>query len=261
MSDRSFRLRDGFLEAQVAKLTAADTVGFLLAGSHARDDASDVSDIDLMKFVNELPATADERYVVSLVEGNLLCVTVTTAAAKLTELRRPETAIWAVPGITQARILADPQGILENLKREAARCDWTSLRPQADAYATNELSGLAEEAHKLLAAGRDADSSSAEYAILGMLLGCTRVAAVKLGIMIPSENAYFKVVREVVGYDSTWSTNHLRLLAGGTLPDRIKAGLSLYRDTAAILGDSEGNSDAEVIADTVARIERFLAEK
>ena len=257
MSERGFQLPSGYLRSWIDELTDENTVGFLLSGSHARGDASRFSDVDLTKFVNELPTKKSERYVVRFKGDNLLCVTVTTVASKLDELQRPETAIWAVPGIRQARVVSDPTGAIESLKSSAAVFDWSGLRMSADHYAANELAGLSEEAHKLLNAAETDDASARDYAIIGLLLGLTKVAAVKLGVMIPSENSYFRVVREAVGGNSRWSEHHVAIGDAPTRADRASAALSLYVETAHLLGSVENVDDDAVIRGTVERIESF----
>src|SRR5829696_6583876 len=150
MPHPSVQLPNNFLKNLVEEFTDANTVGFLLAGSHARGDAAGYSDIDLMKFVQDLPEMPADRYLVRFRGAYLVCVTVTTVPEKMNELKKPETAIWAVPGIRQTQVLADHCGALTALKDAADAFRWEGLLSAADTYASNEMAGLAEEVHKLL---------------------------------------------------------------------------------------------------------------
>ncbi len=100
-------LPDVLLSDLVAEFADADTIGMLLAGSHARGDATPHSDIDLIRFAAVLPETDADRYTLAYREGHLISLSTTTVDAKRAELGRPETAIWAAPGLRQARLLLD----------------------------------------------------------------------------------------------------------------------------------------------------------
>jgi hypothetical protein len=254
------RLPEGYLHELVNEFTDSETVGFLLTGSYARGDAGPFSDVDLMKFVRRLPQAPSRRDLVRLVNERLVSVKVATVTEKLDELARPEKAIWAVPGLRQAIVLSDENEQLYALKHRAESFEWASLQPAAEAYASNEVAGYAEEVHKLLNASTGSDSA-AEYAILGLLLGLTRVVAVKLGIMIESENVYFGMVRKAMGDRSNWSLQHKRITEGGRLADRISAALLLYLATADLIDDvSSRGDDLNVVIGTKRQIKDLLAE-
>ena len=110
--DRELILPNEYLEELVSELTDAGTIGFLLTGSHARGDATRYSDVDLIKFVNVLP---DERTFSLYRDSRLVTVSITSVGTKLEEMSKPATAIWVVPAIRQARILADVDGSVGKL--------------------------------------------------------------------------------------------------------------------------------------------------
>ena len=260
MSDKSVQLPIGFLRTLVGEFTDSNTVGFLLTGSHARGDADRYSDIDLMKFVRDLPQQPAERYVVRFRDEHLVAISVTTVAEKTEEMRKPEKAIWAVPGIRQASILTDSGGELASLKSAAEGFKWEDLQVTAELYASHELADLSEEVHKVLNAALHEGRADGEYAILGLLLGLTRTVAVKLGLMISTENDYFRIVREAVGLESQWTRNHVALCEGSRVKGRISNALSLYLDTSALIDKVSDAEDAVVINTTSRRIESCLRE-
>ena len=148
-----------------------------------------------------------------IARDHLVSLSTTTVDAKRAELSRPETAIWAVPGLRQARILLDRDGALAALLREAQAFRWEPLQPAADAYASYNVMGLAEEVHKVLGALEGADESAALNATWGLVAGLARAVIVQRGVLIRTENAYFLQAQEAAGLESAWS-RAFRVAAG-----------------------------------------------
>jgi hypothetical protein len=249
-------LSDAFINRLVAEFTDAAVIGLLLVGSHARGDASPHSDVDLIRFTAVLPETEAERYTLTYRGGHLVSLSTATVAAKLGELSRPETAIWAVPGLRQAHILLDRQGELASLLQAAHRFRWEPLQAAADAYASYNVMGLAEEVHKILGAlGRD-DLPAALYGAWGLMAGLTRVVLVQRGVLIRTENAYFQQVQEAAGLHSRW-TRAFRVAVGfetASAPLRAAAALRLYSETAALLVAALQPQHEDVIQGALGRI-------
>jgi hypothetical protein len=191
----------------------------------------------------------------------LCSVSTRTIETAREELTVPDRAIWEVPGLRAARILLDTDNRLHALQREAVAFRWEPLQEAANAYASYEMAGYAEEAHKLLAGLERCDASALAYASLGILLGLTRAVAVQRGLMIESENRYFQIVEEAVGPASSW-TRHHRILtgsvsngeAGWPMRTRGLAALHLYLDTVRLLEHILLPGDAHVVQHTVAGI-------
>jgi len=118
----------------------------LLAGSWARGDAHEASDLDLWVVGRKGAHRILER------EGYMVCVKYSTAAEERRELRTPFRLDGAVPGWRNAKILRDPRGLAARLKREAQRFRWSRVRRARDAYLADQLAGWAEEVSKLLRA-------------------------------------------------------------------------------------------------------------
>ena len=235
-------LPEAFLTGLVAEFATADIVAVALAGSYARGDATRWSDVDIIRYATTLPATSEERYTLAMRAGRLVSVSTTTIAAKQAEMTQPATAIFVVPGLRQARILHDPTGALAALHQQARDFTWEPLRAAANAHASETVMGDAEEIHKLLGALGRRDESAALYATHGLVLGLTRAVAVGLGVLIESENSYYRQAQEAAGADSAWTRYH-RIAAGfvagsSRLAPATSAGIAalhLYRETAHLL--------------------------
>ena len=238
----AFKLPEAFLNSLVDELVSTDTAAVALAGSYARGDATHWSDVDIIRYATTMPATSEERYTLAIRDWRLVSVSTTTIAAKQAELTQPEAAIFAVPGLRQARILHDPSGALAALHQRARDFAWEPLQAAASAYASEMVMGQAEEAHKLLGALNRRDESATLYAAHGAVAGLTRAVAVGRSVLIESENSYYRQVQEAAGLDSAWTRYH-RIAAGFVVDTSHKlpadaigcAALDLYCETARLL--------------------------
>lgn len=257
----AIELSAAFLTRLVTEFATADIVAVALAGSYARGDATHWSDVDIIRYAATMPASTEERYTLAIRDGRLVSVSTTTIAAKQTEMTQPEVAIFAVPGLRQARILRDPSGALADLHQQARDFTWEPLRAAASVYASETVMGQAEEAHKLLGALNRRDESATLYAAQGAVLGLTRAVAVGRGVLVESENSYYRQVWEAAGLDSTWTRYH-RIAAGivtdaSHTPPTVaigRAALHLYRETAHLLWPLLLSSHLPVIEATLEAI-------
>ena len=118
----------------------------LLAGSWARGDAHQASDIDLWVVGKKGRNRVFER------DGYMVSVKFGTTADEHWEMRTPRRLDGAIPGWRNARILRDPSGLAAKLKAEARRFRWGPVRRARDRYVSKQLAELAEEVAKLLRA-------------------------------------------------------------------------------------------------------------
>lgn len=262
-------LRDAELASLAARFGEAGALALALTGSHARGVATAHSDVDLLRFAADEPMTERERYRLWLVDGRLVSVTTTTFAAKRAELARPETALWAVPGLRQARILYDPDGALAALIAEAHAFTWTpGLRAAAADHVSDTLGGLVEEVHKLLGALELGDESATLYAALGLQQGLIRAALVAHGTLLTTENDYFTEALRLAGPGTRWE-RLLRVVIGYDSPPvgqspvrgRGEAALWLYVEVATQLADALMPDDGEQVAEAIARIRGALDDR
>jgi hypothetical protein len=245
-------------------LDGEDIVAIALMGSYARGDATEYSDVDVVRFAASPPESDEEEYTLQYRGGRLVSISTTTVAAKERELSHPVSAVMAVPGLRQARVLLDKDGALAALREKAMSFTWEPLQPAADRLASYDLMGNAEEVHKVLSALVRRDESAAMYGTMGMCNALTRIVIVQRGLLIRTENSWFQLVYDAVGRDSEWTRYH-RLANGFEagpphLPPfevRAIAGLHLYEETAGLLRHVLRPAHAQVVDTAIANIHRL----
>lgn len=244
----------------VRELVDDNTLAIGLTGSHARGDANAHSDIDLWHFVNEVPDDPRAAYMLSVVEGWLVSVSVRKLADEAALMHEPRTAIDVVPGFRQMRVLHDPQNALARVIGEARNFPWDSLRAAAADQASYELAGNAEEIGKLLAALEQDDDEMALFWLHAMIFGLLNATTLGLGLPVETENTQTRQLQKAVGVDSAWSQALREALGIPPAPaaPRVRAGLRLYRETASLLQKQMRPDDQTVVDATLQRIEVAL---
>lgn len=249
------------LVAQIAASHRTEkTAAIAISGSHVRRDATPYSDIDLLFYSTE-PDEPDYR--LEYQHGHLVSLSRATFAQKSAELTRPESAIWAVPGLRQLRILEDATGALAALKKSADEFEWEPLQEAANSYASTQLMGYAEEAHKILSGLYKVQESTVLYGLWGLVHGMTTVVLVQHGVLVPTENALFELAQVTAGLESAW-TRYFRLAMGLTIrlarpsPTIMRGipALYLYRETVQMMQDILKPADAAVCLEAVRHIEK-----
>ncbi|MFW9990999.1 MAG: nucleotidyltransferase domain-containing protein [Candidatus Odinarchaeota archaeon] len=260
-------LSQDILEQLVRELMDDNTEGFILTGSHARNEATRYSDVDLVRFVQAMPADETERYLLRYVEGQLISISTMTVEDKELELSKPETAIWVVPALRQASILVDRTGRITELKQQAINFDWTSLQKAADKHASYELMGYAEEVHKILGGLLRKDESTVICGTTGLVLGISSMVAVQKGLLIKTENDFFQQLYDAVDSLSLWTRYHRMALGlekySRKTPIYVQRGtaaLRLYMETASILKPVLKADHLDVVEVAISRIREAISE-
>ncbi|HLV35106.1 MAG TPA: nucleotidyltransferase domain-containing protein [Spirillospora sp.] len=228
---------EALLQSILTELDDENTIGFGLTGSHARGDAQPYSDIDVWRFVRVMPDDPHAGYTLRQYGDNLVSLTTSTIDSQREKMARPENALSTVPGLRQMRILLDKTGELAALAQEAHDFRWEMVQEAANIFASHDLLGNAEEAYKVMSGLRQSDDHLILFWLPWLVVGLTRALAVQRGILVESENNYYRQVQRAVGLDSEWTQLH-RLAMGLVVasPDaRGRAGLRLYRETATLL--------------------------
>lgn len=223
-------LSSQFIQSLLEEFTPPDAIGLGLVGSFSRGKGGPFSDVDLDIFVSQMPNTKPERYNLHQRSGHLVSMKKIGLEAQRAELRQPETAIWAVPGLREMQILHDPHGKLAGLKAEAEEFDWAGLEAAANSFVSYDFHTCTEEVYKLLGGLKAHDPSKVMYATLGLGLGLAETMAVHKRLLVESENRYFDLLYTAVGKESPWSRAH-RLAVGwraGAFERRGIAALQLY---------------------------------
>lgn len=232
----------GVLPGLVRELIAAGAEAVVLAGSHARGEATELSDIDLYVIGN------GPDYTLRVVDELLLSVSWRTEAEEREALRRPASAGAVVPGWRGARILHDPASIAAGLQAEAHAFDWSTIAPECDAWVADQVTGYAEEVLKLVAARRAGDRQLAAIQRSILALRLPIVMAVHERVLYDSENRLWSMVGEAMG--ERWAAAHavaLRLDDGSTAEDAGGEALTLYAVAADHIGQLLSDDQRAVV--------------
>ena len=207
----------------------------LLAGSWARGDAHEGSDVDLWVVGRRVRETSLER------GGRLISVSFTTAAEERRRMRSPARWGGAIPGWRTARILRDPGGVADRIRADARRFRWRSVRRVRDRYLAEQLAGWAEEVAKLL---RALETGERETASVQRNLLANRMAFLRsldLEILYGSENGLWERVAKRAGPGFRSAQRAALGTDGGTWRSSCEGALRLYSLTArANLGRLRG---------------------
>lgn len=255
---------DPIFESLLAWLNQPGILGIAIVGSYSHSAQNRYSDVDVDIFVDKLP---EDSYTLRLFNGKLVSLKYLRLADELSSLKKPESAVWAVPGLRQMKILIDENGELAKLKQTADDFDWSDLQTAADEFAVNALMGCSEEAQKIMGGLLQENESKVLYAAWGMFKGLSFAAAVQAGLMIESENRIFTMVQEHFSKDHPAWVRAFRLSFGMDVVANIPAwqtrglaSLDLYEQTAILFKDIINETHREVIENTLKLIASFKLE-
>ncbi|MBA2372596.1 MAG: nucleotidyltransferase domain-containing protein, partial [Chloroflexi bacterium] len=202
------------------ELIADGAEAIVLAGSHARGEATDLSDIDLYAI------GTGPGYALRLLDGRVFSISWRTEAEEREALRHPARVGTVVPGWRNARILHDAAGIAAALQAEARAFDWSTIAAECDAWIASEVTGYTEEVLKLVAARRTDDRQLAAVQRSTLALRLPPVMAVHHRLLYDSENRLWAMVAETIG--AGWSAAHRTALGLGEPGAADAAALTLY---------------------------------
>jgi hypothetical protein len=240
---------DEGLRQLLARFDAPPVKAVLLVGSYARGDAEPYSDVDLLRLTSApLPDAGTHLW-----EGKLVNVSDAEPKAVGAWFSEPESATEVVAGLREARVLFDREGAAARLVARAKAFVWTpELQEKANRWASAQLAGWAEEAHKGLAGLRTGDTGRLLNAQFGLSWGLAKTVRVQCGLLSGSDNAFFTDL--AVAFAGTrWlsSLHDVYGLTGLGLAEQVRAGLELYALTADLLEHVLHDSDRLVIEHTV----------
>jgi hypothetical protein len=222
----------------------------VLVGSHARGTATAESDVDLVAL------GTGAGYQLSRREGRLVSLSWRTASEQRAHLRSPRSALTEVPGWRSAVIITDPAGIAAGLQRTAADWSWAQVAGPARAWVAAELTGYAEEVHKLVSALRSGRLrlAAAQRSVLALHLPF--VLAVHFETLLSSENDAWDVIARRGGERWRAAQDRALGLAGESLADSCRGALEMYVLAAGIAGERLDDRERGVVAQAVAAARR-----
>lgn len=182
--------------AEFCRRVADDSPGaaaVVLVGSQARGTATKESDVDLL-FIGE-----GHDYRLEVREGRLLASSWRLAQDQRRRFADPKAAVAEVPAWRSAVVICDDSGIASELRREAADWTWDVIATAARESVADEVTGLAEEVHKLVAALASGHASTAavQRGLLALHLPMTMVIHFKQ--LYESENDVWDIVAGQAG--------------------------------------------------------------
>ena len=214
--------------------------GVAVVGSAARGDATAWSDIDVHAYV-VVPTQRWETRPVFLGD-RLVMIASGLVETTRAELASPDKAVWAVPAVRDMRILLDNERKLLALKQEADAFDWSRLRSAAEASARANVTVSAEYVFKIRAAVERRDESAALHAAGALIGRCTRAIVTARGVLIRTENEYYRRAQEAAG--PVWAKRHRHCFGlawdGPVALDpfaQALAATTLYAETVRVLDD------------------------
>lgn len=258
-------LPERFLTQLTAELDEDAVTAIVLHGSYARGEALPLySDIDLVRIMREDASQYEEKRFFYR-EGYLLSIASRPLSVYRQRFTQPEQAIFAIPGVREARILLDKYGEFQRLQQEAWKWTWEPLQMAANTYAGQTMVKQAEIVLKLLRALALQDLVALAEMMLDLFTAITDAVAVQHGVLVRSGNTYFRQVQEAVGQQTRWTRTHLRL-AGVTahalsLQERGKETLWFYKETAQLLKPSLQEDHWRMIEQTFHLIEDVLSHE
>jgi len=198
----------------------------VLAGSWARGEAREASDIDLWVIGRRKGDVILER------GGRQVSVRYGTVAGDRREMRTPTRLGGVVPGWRNAMVLRDPNGAAAQLRSEARKFRWSSVRRVCDTYVAEQLVGWAQHVAKLLRAMEtgERETASVQRGLLANRMAFLR--ALELEYLWGTENGLWERVGERAGPEFRTAQRAALGIAGETWREACEAALRLYSLTA-----------------------------
>jgi predicted nucleotidyltransferase len=245
----------------IERFDTEDVLAIVLMGSFAVGTAGTFSDIDLFRLVKKGADTEVKCYMVA---DTLLVVSNGIPSEVETTFTDPLKATIFIQGLRSGKILLDKEGLFKEFQEKAHAFKWDQeLQDRADRYASSEMVGWIEEAHKGPDGLQRGGFGRLLNAQFGLSWGMAMVIQVQKGILIHSDNSFLEEIFAVVGEDSTWAA--LCRSAYGiddpppTLEETIIAGLKLYVETARLIGAGIQEADRPLIERTCQRIREAIS--
>jgi hypothetical protein len=224
------------------RLASEGAEGVVVFGSQVREDAYKESDIDLHA-IGKGPSYRLERF-----QGFLVSISWATARQHHRAFKNPGEVGGIVPAWRNALILYDPKGIAEELRGKARKWRWASLGSRGDSWVAEELTGWAEEVHRLVGNLQLKRRSAASVQRCLLAIYMAKVLSVHHQILYDSENRLWDLVSVKMG--KSWASVQSAALGEGgeSFEDTCDAALRLFSLTAQEVKDLLDERQFQVVA-------------
>lgn len=221
--DRKVAKASRAISRKLVKLGAEAVVVF---GSRVRGDAYEESDID-MHAIGRGPHYRLERH-----QGFLVSIAWMTKAEHYKAFNDPSEVGENIPGWRSAGIIYDPHGIANHLKQEAEKWRWAHLDKKADRWVAQQITGYAEEVHRLIGNLRLGRKHAAAVMRSVLAIEMAPIIAVHHRILYETENQLWDLVCTRMGPE--WAQLQRIALGEGNqnFEETCKAALQLYAKAA-----------------------------
>lgn len=227
-----------------ARLAGDGAAAVVLTGSFARGAGRAESDIDLAA-IGEGSAYRLERE-----EPFLVSVSWRTEEDVRREFANPELVGMMVPGWREAVLLHDPEGVAARLKAAAEAWSWDAVAEAGERWVAQQVTGHAEEVHKVAAA---LDAPTVEAAALAPLLAfrMAKVVAARRRLLYRSERELARAVADEMAGEWRVAFDAAMGMGDEPLRDRMRASLAVYRIAAAEVGELLDDRERAVVEHAV----------
>ena len=204
------------------RLVTQGAQAVILFGSRVRGDAYEESDIDMHAIGKGL------QYRLERNQGFLISISWMTAKQHRQMFKDPSKAGGIIPAWRNAVILHDPQRIAHRLMQDARKWQWQPVSKRADKWVAEEITGWAEEVHRLignLQLGRTS-AAAVQRSVLAIQMAPT--LAVYHRILYDTENQLWNLVSRQMG--TKWAQLQSAALGEGdqSFEETCAAALQLY---------------------------------
>ena len=160
--------------------------------------------------------------------GRLVSVSWRTHEAELGSFAQPWRAGAVIPAWRNAVVLHDGSGVAAELASAAAEWGWEQIDAECDAWVTDEVTGYAEEVHKLHAALERGDDLDAVVQRSVLALRLPRALSVHHRLLYETDHDLWRLVAERMG--DGWRAAHAASLGLGAEPvgESSRAALRLF---------------------------------
>lgn len=208
------------------RLVSEGAEAVIIVGSWVRGDAYSESDIDVYA-IGKKKGHRLQRY-----QDFLISVCWTAERQERRNFRTPSKVGAVIPAWRNAVIIYDPKGIAKRLKQAAKEWKWNLLNRSADEWIAEEITGWAEEVHKMVGNLRFGHRHAAAVQRSLLAIHMAPILAVHYRILYETENRLWDLVSARTGVK--WKQLQSAAFGenGQDFEDTCRAALQLYVQTS-----------------------------